>query len=496
MGIMLGSMELDFTQPPPQVNTLDEARGVIATLWKLCAECAEIPVLKIQIEMQQKQIAEQQKEIDTLKEKLNTNSNNSSNPPSSDRYKSGNKNQSTGKAKAGGQKGHAGKSRSFLSVNAVDNIEQHFPPEKCGCGGRVFTNKPHRRHQVHELPPITVIVTEHQLFDGCCESCGKKHLAQLPAGIPTGMLGSRLMALIATMGSDYKLSKRDIQRLLKDLYSLSIGVATVKRAEETIRAALNLPVEKAHNFVKAQAIVNTDETSHAECGRKKWTWVAIGAEVAVFLIAKNRNTIAAKNLLGESFSGILGSDRFTAYSWMPSARRQICWAHLKRDFQKIAEREDESKHIGEGLLAYTHQIFTCVHRVREGTLTPLAFKKEMLPIMRAIEAFLQKGAQIAHTKTQGTCRAILKLKTALWTFVENPCVEPTNNLAERVLRQIVIWRKICFGTWSENGSLYLERVMSVVATCRLQKRSVFGFLCDAIQAHLTGQMAPSLLPAS
>lgn len=483
-------MKLDFTQPPPQAKTLEEAQEIINALWSFCGE-----LLK-RVDLQEKQIEEQQKEMDALKEKLNINSNNSSNPPSSDRYKTGNKNQSTGRTKAGGQKGHTGKSRSFLSVNAVDHIEQHLPPEKCDCGGKVQTNKHHRRHQVHELPPVTVVVTEYQLFDGCCEGCGKKHLAQLPEGTPTGMLGPRLMALIATMGSDYKLSKRDIQRLLNDLYSLSIGVATVKRAEETIRSALNVPVEEANNFVKAQAIVNMDETSHAECGKKKWTWVAIGAQVAVFLIAKNRNTVAAKTLLGETFSGILGSDRFTAYSWVPDTRRQICWAHLKRDFQKIAEREDESKLIGEGLLAYTHQMFACVHRAREGTLTHIAFKIEMLPIMRAIEAFLQKGAQVAHTKTQGTCRAILKLKTALWTFVENPGVEPTNNLAERVLRQIVIWRKICFGTWSENGSLYLERVMSVVATCRLQKRSVFGFLCEAIVAHLTGKKAPSLLPVS
>jgi len=475
-------MKLDFTQPPPQAKTLEEAQEIINALWSFCGE-----LLK-RIDVQDKQIAEQQKEIDALKEKLNSNSNNSSNPPSSDRYKSGNKNQSTGKAKTGGQKGHMGKSRSFLSVEAVDHIEQHLPPERCDCGGKVQTNKHHRRHQVHELPPVTVVVTEHQLFDGCCKDCGKKHLAQLPVGIPTGMLGSRLMALIATMGSDYKLSKRDIQRLLNDLYSLSIGVATVKRAEETIRAALNVPVEEAHNFVKAQAIVNTDETSHAECGQKKWTWVAIGAQVAVFLIAKNR--------LGENFSGILGSDRFSAYTWIPASRRQVCWAHLKRDFQKIAERSEDSRIIGEGLLAYTKLMFQAWHQVREGTLNYDMFQSEMIPIRRYVEAFLEKGLSAENKKTQGTCREILKLKTALWIFVENPGVEPTNNLAERVLRQIVIWRKICFGTWSENGSLYLERVMSVVGTCRLQKRSVFGFLCEAITAHLTGQMAPSLLPAS
>jgi transposase len=140
-------------------------------------------------------------------------------------------------------------------------------------------------------------------------------------------------------------------------------------------------------------------------------------------------------------------------------------------------------------------MFTAWHNMRGGTLTREAFKTEMIPIMRSIEAFLEKGLQASHTKTQGTCREILKLKKALWTFVETLGVEPTNNLAERVLRQIVIWRKVCFGTWSENGSLYLGRVMGVVATCRLQKRSVFGFLCDAIQAHLTGEIAPSLLPA-
>ncbi len=490
---MLPLMEIDFTQPPPVVETLEEARGLIAALWALCAE---IPVLKKQIEVQQKQIVAQQKEIEILKEKLNTNSKNSSKPPSSDLPKSGNQNKPKGNGKAGGQKGHAGRSRSLLSSEEVEHIKQHLPPDICDCGGQVRASESYRRHQVHELPPVTVVVTEHQLFDGCCEQCGKKHTAELPLGIPTGMLGPRLMALIATMGSDYKLSKRDIQRLLNDLYGLSIGVATVKRVEETISAALKAAVEEAHTFVKAQMVVNCDETSHAECGQKKWTWAVIAANVAVFLIAKARSMAAAKTLLGEDFVGKLGADRYSAYHWIPAERHQACWSHLLRDFQKIAERSDDSRIVGDGLLAYSREMFRLWHRVKQKELTHAIFQTEMLPIRRRIEAFLEKGLLSKNEKTKGTCRKILKRKASLWVFVEYLGIEPTNNLAERVLRQIVIWRKICFGTWSPNGSVYLERIMGVVATCRLQKRSVFGFLCDTIQAHLTGQLAPSLLPAS
>jgi len=454
------------------------------------------------IETQHVLIKEQRKEIQDLKEKLGTNSSNSSKPPSGDSFKPNddednkNKKDQKNKRKRGGQPGHAGVTRSLLPTEEVDHVEQHQPPERCDCGGPIKSDEYYQRHQVYELPEVKMVVTEHQLFCGCCAQCGKEHRAELPDHVPTGILGPYLLAFIATLTSDYKMSKRDVARFLMDLYEFSICIATVKRAEETVSEALIIPVEEAKIYVKQESIVNCDETSHAECGKKMWAWVAIANTVAVFMISASRSKKAAMALLGETFNGILGSDRYRAYAWVPAHRRQVCWAHLKRDFKKISEREGSSRRLGVCLLGYHRRLFQAWQEFGDGIITREEFKKIMGPIRLKVERLLIFGTQLEHSKTQGTCLEMLKLKEALWTFVETANVEPTNNLAERVLRKIVIWRKVCFGTWSVNGTLYLERVMTVVATCRLQERSVFGFLRDAMIAHLHKTPAPSLLPQS
>jgi transposase len=452
------------------------------------------------IETQHVLIKEQHKEIQELKEKLGTNSSNSSKPPSGDPFKPNNekgnenKKDQKNKRKRGGQPGHTGVTRSLLPTEEVDHVERHQPPEHCDCGGSIESSECYQRHQVHELPEVKMVVTEHQLFCGCCAQCGKEHRAELPDHVPTGMLGPYLLAFIATLTSDYKMSKRDVARFLMDLYQFSLCIATVKRAEETVSEALKTPVEAAKAYVKQETIVNCDETSHAECGKRMWTWVAIANTVAVFMIAASRSKKAAMALLGETFNGILGSDRYRAYAWVPAHCRQVCWAHLKRDFKKISEREGSSRRLGVCLLGYTQRLFHAWHQLGDGIITREEFKKIMGPIRQKVERLLVFGTQLEHSKTKGTCLEMIKLKEALWTFVETVNVEPTNNLAERVLRKIVIWRKVCFGTWSVNGTLYLERVMTVVATCRLQEKSVFGFLRDAMIAHLHKTPAPSLLP--
>ena len=398
-------------------------------------------------------ISSQQKEIDELKEKLNTNSNNSSKPPSTNLFNANNKpgpKLKKGKRNKGGQPGHKGTHRSLLPEDEVKHIVQHKPPANCSCGGLVSQITLYQRHQVYELPPIKVEVTEHQLFHGCCEQCNMKHHATLPDQVPTGMLGPCFLALIATLTSDYKMSKRDVVRFLTELFNLSICVATVKRAEETVSEALKAPVDVAKEYVKKQSIVNCDETSHAECGKRMWTWVAIANCVAVFLIAKNRTIKVAKELLGETFAGILGSDRYVAYNWVAAISRQVCWAHLIRDFRKISERTEQSKWIGLRLLVYARRMFHAWNKVRDGTLTRDDFKKIMAPIRQGVEALLLEGSRIENSKTKGTCLEILKIKAALWTFVDIIGVEPTNNIAEQTIRKIVIWRKMCFGTWSSN----------------------------------------------
>lgn len=204
---------------------------------------------------------------------------------------------------------------------------------------------------------------------------------------------------------------------------------------------------------------------------------------------------AAKAALGAQFAGILVSDRYNAYAWVEAQRRQLCWAHLLRDFTKMAERSGGSGRIGDELIALTQRMFAFWYRVRDGTWKRDMFACHMLFLRHRIETLLREGTICRHAKTARTCRHILNLHTALWTFIDTPGVEPTNNHAERTLRGFVIWRKISCGTQSDRGSRYVERIMTVVGSCKLQGRNLLDFLTQAIQAHWGHGSAPSLVPA-
>jgi transposase len=184
----------------------------------------------------------------------------------------------------------------------------------------------------------------------------------------------------------------------------------------------------------------------------------------------------------------------SSYNWLDSSRRQLCWAHLLRDFQAFVERNGESAMIGQALLQQASQMFALWYRVRDGTLSYADFQVAMRPIRQEIETWLQIGTFIDHNKTVGTCRAILKFAPALWTFVHTPGVEPTNNAAERALRRGVMWRKRSFGSQSERGLRFTERILTVVTTLRQQNRNVLAYLIAACEAQHFGLPAPSLLP--
>ena len=192
----------------------------------------------------------------------------------------------------------------------------------------------------------------------------------------------------------------------------------------------------------------------------------------------------AGKLLGK-FCGILVSDRWGGYNIFTGIR-QICWAHLKRDFKAISETGGELGKIGQELYGLAKKILKLRKRVRDGTLQWRTFQNRMVPLMECVEELLEQGAS-------GKCRRIIKHREHLWTFVHDQSVDPTNNAAERIVRQGVLWRKSSFGTQSERGARYVERILTVCSTCRLQERSVIEYLRDACRCHLDGIPAPSLI---
>jgi transposase len=341
---------------------------------------------------------------------------------------------------------------------------------------------------------VKPIVTEYQLFDGICCGCGKKHTSELPQGVPKGMLGPFALSKVATLTGNYRLSKRNTVDLLQDFYGLKISIGTISNVEKTVSLALKAPVDEMVKKIPYEPIVYADETGHKEQNKKMWTWVAATLSMCVFYIRNGRKMEIAQEILGKTFSGILISDRFTAYNWVDY--RQFCSAHLIRDFKKISERSGQSGRIGDGLLLHYRKIFLYWHWVKNGKMTRETFIKLTNPIRIQVETLLKEGEQCGHLKTERTCRNISYYKDFLWTFIKKEGVEPTNNLSERLLRRFVIWRKTSFGTQSELGSRFMERVMSVAGTCQLQKKNVLNFISEAITSHLNAQEHPSLLRRS
>lgn len=458
-------------------------QAVVLMLWQ------ENQVLK-------NQLARLQVEVDKLGEQNNKNSQNSSKPPSSDMFHTGkySKKESSGQKK-GAQVGHKGKGRKHKSLAQVDKIVMSKPIACIQCGSLLMGEDAHpQRHQVSELPRIEPEIVEYQRHTIDCLVCGVENQAEWPADMPRGSFGERVQSMTGYLGGRFGISQRDMVEMFETVFHLEISLGSIPAQEQRVSQALKQAVDTAHEYVQQQAAKNMDETSWREMTKRCWVWVCVTPFVTVFRIFKTRGASGAKEMLGETLIGTLGSDRYSAYNWIVPDKRQACWAHLKRDFQAWVERNGASEVIGRLLLEQVKLFFGLWHCVKEGTLSRIDFQVAMQPIRVEVKRLLNIGISVEHAQTRKTCKNILKLEQALWTFVEQEGIEPTNNAAERALRRCVIWRRRSFGTQSESGSQFVERIMSAVMTLRQQKRDVLDYLVTACHANLLGQSVPSLTP--
>ena len=395
----------------------------------------------------------------------------------------------------GAQPGHEGHGRSLLPVEQVQKVVP-VKPEACHqCGQLLCGDDAHpRRHQVVEIPPVQVQVTEYQLHTLRCAHCETLTEASWPDGVPPGAFGPGVQAWVGLLSGAYRMSKRNIKALMSDAFGIEMALGTVSQLERRLSEAVAGAVEKARAFVRRATAVNIDETSWREHRAKAWLWTAATNLVTVFAIRLSRGTEVARELLGDVATGVVGSDRYTAYSYLSLWHRQICWAHLKRTFEAFVECGGEAAGIGTILIEQVETLFTWWHRVRDGTLERSSFQTYVSTLRHQVHMQLLYGTLLADDQTAATCANLLKVETALWTFVRKEGVEPTNNTAERALRHGVIWRHTSFGTHSPDGSRFVERMLTVRATLHQQKRNVLHFLTQTCKAALHNQPPPSLLP--
>jgi transposase len=436
-------------------------------------------------------------EVAALRAQLNRNSGNSSQPPSSD----GPKRASTpprrpkSERQRGGQPGHTGTTRKLVPLEQVKASYDLKPPACHQCGQPLAGEdaEPYR-HQVTDIPSVVAEVTEYRVHTLVCQGCGAETTAELPAGVPPGVFGPRLQAMVSLLSGRYHLSKRDAAEVMTDFFQAEVSLGTVPTLEQRTSEAIQEPVDEARAYVKRHPLIHMDETGWREANQKAWLWLAATTLVTVFFIRPSRGGAVVREILGAAFTGIVVSDRWSAYNWLLTLLRQLCWAHLLRDFQAFVERGGPSQALGEDLLAQARLMFDWWPKVRDGTMLRSTFQEKMQPVQAKVAELLRLGTTCAHPKTAATCRDILKREAALWTFVHVEGVEPTNNLAERLIRPGVLWRKRSFGTQSQAGSHFTERIMTVVATLKQQHRNVLDYLVEACEAANGGRPAPSLLP--
>ena len=393
--------------------------------------------------------------------------------------------------------GHPGRGRSLKPAEEVDRVVD-LRPERCArCGRRLRGDDSQpKRHQVTEIPPARSEVIEYRRHTLGCERCGAKTVAAWGEEVPEGSFGARLQATVAYLTGRLGLSHRDCLEALDVLHGVRMSLGTVSAIQRRVSQAVAAPVTTAQEFVRRQGVNHVDETGWKEQGRLSWLWVNATAQVTTFQVAARRDAATARTVIGVATGGIVTTDRYLGYSWLATARRQVCWAHLKRDFQAIAERAGDAKEIGEALLAQTKEVFRLWHELREGTISRRKFQRLIAPVQQRVTELLDAGSECRSRKTRGTCRQIRAVEAALWTFVRVRGVEPTNNFAERALRRAVLWRRKSFGTQSEAGSRFVERILSVVTTLRQQGREVLEYLTAACASAL-GESGPvCLLPDS
>jgi len=444
------------------------------------------------IEQLEKEIVELKKRIEELERLLGINSKNSSKPPSSDPPEFSAVSPKQRRKKRGAKKGHRPYLRELLPPEKVTHRIE-LKPEVCPCGGTDFekTSEEPLRHQIVDIPPIEPEVIEYIQHIYRCKDCGELVYQPLPDEIKRKHFGPGILALVAILTGMLNTSKRKALAMMNEVFSVPMSLGGLSNCEAQLADALEHPYNETLEHLRQQDVAHADETGWRRGNRQRgWLWAFCCTGAAVFMVHAKRGQVAASKLLGV-FSGVLVSDRWGGYNFF-SGIRQICWAHLKRDFKAISEAKGALGKTGQELYGLAKKILKLRQRVRDGTLQWRTFQNRMAPLMVCVEELLKEGAS-GKCKLSGKCRRIIKHHDHLWTFVHDERVEPTNNIAERIVRQGVLWRKSSFGTQSERGACYVERILTACATCRLQGRSVIEYLRDACRCHLDGIPAPSLI---
>ena len=456
---------------------------------------SEIVVRTERLQSVEKELATLTAQFADLVARVQQNSANSSRPPSSDPPSTPPrpKPEPSGR-KRGGQPGHPGHARIQLNPIELTGVVDHRLMQCPSCRTLLATDLPTqgepRRQQVWDVPVPRPDIVEHRAYRVRCPQCDL--LVPAP-DLPGSSFGPQVMALTSVLHGRYRLSVRETAGIMEDLFGIPMSVGTIPAVcQETSRA-----LESASDAIARQVTnathVNVDETGWKQAGARRWLWTAVAANCTLFLVAAKRNAAVLPMLLGERFAGLVTSDRYVVYRQIPTERRQICLSHLQRNVVAFAERSGPVGEWGKAFNATFDEVFAAWHVFTDEDRDRARLIRAVAPLQARVHSLLEQGKHDFSWQARFLCSDVSARESALWTFVTTEGVEPTNNAAERALRPAVLWRKGCFGADSDDGNIFVARILTVRETCRQQERHLLSFLTETIVAYRNGFSPPTLL---
>lgn len=456
---------------------------------------SEIVVATRRLDAMGKELATLKEQLADLMARIQQNSSNSSRPPSTDPPSAPvrPKRQPSG-LKRGGQPGHPGHTRIQLAPVDLTGLVNHRPTQCPSCHGSLASDLPFEgepcRQQVWDVPVARPDVIEHRAHRVRCPHCA----VLVPApDLPPSSFGPHVTALTSVLHGRYRLSVRETAEIMEDLFGVPMGVGTIPTLCHEASCALEPASHAVAQQVETADHVNVDETGWKQAGSRRWLWTAVAANCTLFLVAAKRSAAVLPLLLGERFAGRVTSDRYAVYRTFPTERRQICLSHLQRNLLAFAERSGPVGDWGKAFRATFDEVFVAWHVFTDEGRDRDRLIRAVAPLQVRVHSLLEEGNQNVSWSVRFFCSDVSAREAALWSFVTIEGVEPTNNAAERALRPAVLWRKGCFGADSDDGNVFVARILTVRETCRQQQRHLLSFLTETVIAYRNGLSPPPLL---
>ena len=416
------------------------------------------------------EISRLNKRIEELEAKLAANSSNSNKPPSSN---SPYKENAAKKKKKTGRKKRRGYRQQLLDPTETREVF----PTTCSCGCTTFRDiQPYYTHQHIELPEIVMTVIHFILYRGTCIACGKVAKGYVPDEYSPGF-GARFSALVAELGGIDGNSRETIQTFCSSVLKIHISRGVIQKIVDRASEAIKPHYGAIRDKARSRDVNHLDETTWKKNGKLHWLWVMASTTVAFFMVHTNRSQAAFDELIG-AWDGILISDGYRIYQkWV--RQRQTCLAHLIRRAKGLAQRQNpELAKCGKWGRAELQRL--C--KMAKAPPSESEWRTFYARLCRLIALYRDSdsdaGKFVRHLENE---------MDSLFTFLVEEGVEPTNNFAERMIRFAVLWRKRSYGTKSDKGNRWVERILSLRQTCRLQGKSTFDVLANAMECYFKDQ---------